>query len=134
MLELIPRLLRLLSLYHLKFIYNSLVSPHFDYAINIWASCSPSLLSKVSSQQRRAARLICSSLTLNSVDQLKCLNWMSIPQRKLYFTGVLALKGQTNLAPQYICDLLSKGNSFHTYSTCLSSSGDLNAPSAIDSL
>ena len=83
MLGLIRRLLRILSLHHLKLLYNSLVSPHIDYAINIWASCSPSLLSKVSRLQRRAARLICPSLTLNSVDQLKRLNWMSIPQRKL---------------------------------------------------
>ena len=27
---------------------------------------------------------------------------MSIPQRKLYFTGVLTFKAETNLAPQYI--------------------------------
>ena len=53
---------------------------------------------------------------------------MSIPQSKLYFTGVLTFKGQTNLAPQYICDLLSKSNSIHTYSTRLSSSGGLNIP------
>ena len=128
MLGLIRRLSRILSLHHLKLLYNSLVSPHIDNAINIWASCSPSLLSKVSRLQRRAARLICPSLTLNSVDQLKRLNWMSIPQRKLYFTGVLTFKGQTNLAPQYLCNLLSKSNSIHTYSTRLSSSGGLNVP------
>ena len=53
---------------------------------------------------------------------------MSIPQRKLYFTGVLTFQGQTNLAPQYLCNLLSKSNSIHTYSTRLSSSGGLNVP------
>ena len=51
---------------------------------------------------------------------------MSIPLRKLYFTGVLTFKGQNNLAHQYISDLLSKSYSIHTYSTRLSSSSGLN--------
>ena len=82
-------------------VYNTIIQPHFDYAISIWGKCSKERISVVQRLQNRAARAITKNYdyTIPSSKIIQKLGWMNIHKRYKYFTGILMFKSLNKLAP-----------------------------------
>ena len=69
----------------LKYIYSSIIQPHFDYCCVVWDNCSKSSADKLQKLQNRAARILTFSSYDNNADLLiKRLGWRKLDsQRKI---------------------------------------------------
>ena len=54
----------------LRFIYNSLVKPYFDYCNVVWGNCNKTLANKLQKLQNRAARVLTSAAFDTSTEYL----------------------------------------------------------------
>ena len=86
-------------------LYNSIISPHFDYCNVVWGNCNQSQHDKLQVLQNRAAKIICGVNKYGSSSQaLKDLKWDNIKERLYKNEAVTMYKAVNNLAPEYICN------------------------------
>ncbi len=110
-------------------IYNTMILPHFDYAITIWSNCNVSSLNKIQKLQNAAMRIILGVPFRTHVnDMLRDLSFMDIRSRILYSTGCMMFKVLNNKAPQYLIDCFRAINNVHSICTRQSKAGNLYIP------
>jgi hypothetical protein len=60
----------------LRFIFNSLIQPHFDYCCVVWDNCNKTLADKLQKLQNRAARILTfTSYDANADALLESIGW-----------------------------------------------------------
>ena len=96
--------------------YNSYILPVFDYVCLVWGHVANTYRNKISSIQRRAARIIVAkSRRSTKTDLFHDLHWLSFDDRCRYHTALLIYKTVHNLAPIYMNDILIfSENKYHT--------------------
>ena len=110
-------------------IYNTMVLPHFDYAITIWSSCSVINLNKLQKLQNTAMRIILSVPYRTHInDMLRTLGFMNIRDRIIYLTGCMMYKVKNEIAPSYLNELFRPVSTIHSVNTRGSVNGDLYVP------
>ena len=111
-------------------VYDTIIQPHFDYAISIWGKCSKERISVVQRLQNRAARAITKNYdyTIPSSKIIQKLGWMNINQRYKYFIGILMFKSLNKLAPLLLQNLFSHVSTKHPYNTRNASDEALSLP------
>ena len=63
----------------LRFIYNSLVKPYFDYCNVVWCDCNKTLANKLQKLQNRTARVLTSAAFHTSTEFFfQVLNWRKL--------------------------------------------------------
>ena len=71
-------------------IYNSMVLPHFDYAIISWCNCGENNINRLQKLQNMAMRIIlCAPFRTHINDMLRTLGFMSVRDRITYATGCM---------------------------------------------
>ncbi|PIK51784.1 putative carnitine O-palmitoyltransferase 1, liver isoform [Apostichopus japonicus] len=86
-------------------VYNSLISPHFDYASCTWSNTCAKYKKCLVSLQGRAGRIILDlPRTAPTADVLSALSWIPIEQRWNYHRQVFMHKIHIAAAPDYLCD------------------------------
>lgn len=91
--------------YILNRIYTSSIQPVIDYAICSWGFTYDYNINKVQRMQNLAARIVTGNFDyVNSrgVEILKSLGWMTVKQRRNYFTLLLMFKCLSGCAPDYL--------------------------------
>ena len=89
--------------------YNALVSPHLTYCSTIWNDGSNTILNKLSTLQRRAARVITGqSYDVRSTQILESLNWMPIEDILKKREIIMTFKALTNRLPDYVQNFFTK--------------------------
>ena len=101
-------------------IYQSIIQPHFDYAISVWGQTSKSNINALQRLQNRAARIITGIYDwTESVSKLiTALGWMTIEQRVKYFTLILTYKCLNGKAPSYLTDTFTIHESVYNTRLC----------------
>ena len=86
----------------------SIVISRLDYCNSVLYGTSRKNLKKLQNIQNSLARIV-HSLHARSTTQplLKALHWLSVEKRIIYKIGLLTFKCRNNLAPKYLCDLVS---------------------------
>ncbi len=101
-----------------KMFYNSYILPHFDYCSIIWGNCSKTLLRKLITLQKKAARIIldkdnrCSSKVM-----FPELNWVALEERISYNIATEMYKCMNNLAPKYFDGMFKCNADRYQYKT-----------------
>ena len=93
------------SLHVLNKIYTTSIQPVIDYAICSWGFTYEYNIKKVQRLQNFAGRIITGNFDyINSrgSDIIKTLGWMTVTQRRNYFTLLLMFKCVTGKAPAYM--------------------------------
>ena len=99
-------------------VYNSMVSPHFDYGDIVYDSCTQEKCNKLQSLQNRAVRLLTGSGPREHRDTMfKKLNWMTLKNRRIEHKCVLLYKSLHNMAPQYLTNQFHSNSQCHAYNT-----------------
>ncbi len=81
-------------------LYSAIVLPHFDYADNVYDSCTELDKTQLQSLQSRAARILTgSNIQTHRADMFKYHNWMSLQHRRDMNKCILMYKCLNNLAP-----------------------------------
>ena len=71
------------SIETLKYIYQALVQPSFDYCSMVWGNCGEGSKEKLQRLQNRAAGVITGdTYEIRSTDILKKLNWKTLEERR----------------------------------------------------
>ena len=110
-------------------IYNSMVLPHFDYAIIIWCNCGENNINRLQKLQNMAMRIIlCAPFRTHINDMLRTLSFMSVRDRITYVTGCMMYKVRNKIAPSYIDNQIKQISTVHSRSTRSSEDGKLYIP------
>ena len=110
-------------------IYNTMVLPHFDYAIIIWSSCSETNINRLQNLQNMAMRIIlCVPFRTHINDMLHNLGFMSIRDRIIYVTGCMMFKVTNDMTPAYLNDLFQPVSNVHSVNTRGSVNGHFYIP------
>ena len=128
--ELLRRLKYKLPIDQLKTVYQSIVQPHFDYAITVWGYAANVHVQKIQRLQNRAARILTSNYDcFTSVSSLlEQLGLQSILERRDYFNALIVYKGLNGLAPNYITTKFTRIRDCHDISTRSALDGNLTVP------
>ena len=102
----------------LNTVYITMIQTHFDYCITVW-----SLTTKKNIISSKTSKLLCQSCsgqfdyTFLSSSLIHNLGWMTIEERRFYFTSCLVYKCLNNSAPSYLSKRFTYVNESHKYST-----------------
>ena len=92
----------------LRYIYNALVQPHFDFCSIVWGNCSKTLSERLQKLQNRAARILTSSSydadALYLLQQLACKDL--ITQRQIQ-EALMVFKALNDLAPDHLSSMFT---------------------------
>lgn len=101
-----------------KIVYNTLVSPNFDFCSTIYLNGTKEQIDQLQKLQNRAMRIIlkCDRLT-HRADMLNSLNWLSVNQRINYNTLIMIFKMKNGLAPAYLNENVTLTNEVHGRNT-----------------
>ena len=103
-------------------LYYSLVHPYLSYCNVVWASNYPSRLVRLTSLQKRAARIILGNLnSLSSQAMLQKLNICNIEQIRIKQTSEFMFKYMHNLLPGAFTDFFSLTSQSNPYNVRTSS-------------
>ena len=124
------RLMSKVPSYMLQTIYNTIIQPHIDYCISVWGYAPDVHISKIQRLQNRAARVITGiyDWTIDGVQLVKQLGWLTVKERRDYFTAILMYRCLNGMAPHYLSDNFMFVSESHNYVTRMHSEGDLNIP------
>ncbi len=87
----------------LKFLYNAIVQPHFDYSDIVNDSTSKANKDRLQKLKTRTCRLITrSGPCTNRIPMFHELNWLSLQYRRDFYKIVMVYKCRNSLAPQYV--------------------------------
>lgn len=98
-----------------KLIFNSIISPHFEYCSTIYMKCNNEQIKQIQKIHSRAMRTVlkCDYLTSRKV-MLNTLNWLSFHQRvKLNSLISVYYKMKNEMIPQYLIKKLSYNLDIH---------------------
>ena len=114
----------------LKIIYQTTVQPVIDYCITLWAYAPSTQVNKVQRFQNRAARIVSGvrDWNVSGLSIVNALGWMTVVQRRNYFTGVLMHICIYGNAPDYIKNSILSVSDVHNVCTRSFCSGDLYVP------
>ena len=88
--------------------YNAYILPVFDYCCLVWGIGTQKNVNRISSLQKRIARIIMNkSKRAPSIDLFKELQWLSFSDRCKYHSAVLIYKVLNGTAPSYMTDFVS---------------------------
>jgi hypothetical protein len=88
--------------------YNAYILPILDYCCNIWGKPNKSYIKKIYSLQKRTAKIILNkSSRTTSTELFIKLCWMPFDDRVKYHTAIQIYKTLSNMAPPYMCELLT---------------------------
>ena len=94
--------------------YNGYITPIFDYGCITWKHANKTELKRLNQFQKRfACTMLHKSRRENSRELFKQLDWLPIPNRIEYFTGLMVYKSIHNLAPPYMSQLLKLADNNH---------------------
>lgn len=116
--NLLKRISKRLTFPTKKIVYNTIISPNFEYCSTLYLNCTKEKLSKLQLLQNRAMRIIlkCDYRT-HRIDMLNDLGWMSISQRIRYNTLVMIFKINHGLVPPYMHNNITLNSDIHSYNT-----------------
>ena len=101
----------------LRYIYNSLIQPDFDYCSVVWGNCNKTLADKLKKLQNRAARVLTFSSYDTSADPLiRQLGWNELDNQRKFHKAVMVHKSLHGLAPDYLCSMFKDRSSITSYS------------------
>ena len=87
----------------LRFIYNSLVKPHFDYCNVVWGNCNKTLANKLQKLQNRAARVLTAAAFDTSTEYLfQVLNKRRRESQRQIQKACMVYKCLNGFAPDYL--------------------------------
>jgi len=85
----------------IKLLYYSLIHSHIIYAIQVWSSCSPALISKIYKLQKQCVRIINrSKYNAHTEPIFKSLNILPVPDLILFFRIQFMQKFSFGLLPK----------------------------------
>ena len=112
----------------LKYIYSSIIQPHFDYCCVVWDNCSKSSADKLQKLQNRAARILTfSSYDTNADLLIKKLGWRKLDSQRKIQKVTMVYKSLNGLNPDYLQPLFNYRNSVINY-TLRDTEGKLTIP------
>ena len=88
-------------------LFMSTIQPCLDYAITVWGYTTDANLNIIQRLQNRGARIVLNNfdyINVRSNELLIQLGWMSVKQRRTYFTYTMMFKCIHGLAPDYMCN------------------------------
>ena len=101
----------------LRYIYNSLIQPHFDNCSVVWSNFNKTLADKLQKLQNRAARVLTFSSYDTSADPLiRQLGWNKLDNQRKFHKAVMVHKSLHGLAPDYLCSMFTDRSSINSYS------------------
>ena len=113
-LYLLRRIEGYLSLEMKKMFYNGYITPIYDYGCITWKHANKTELNRLTKIQKRIACTILRKPKKEAANELcKQLDWMTIPNRMEYFTGLMVYKSIHNLTPLYMSKLLKLADNAH---------------------
>ena len=96
-----------------KLFGHACISPHLTYTSTVWDCCSDTLLNRLNSLHRKAAKFISDS-TLTTDTKLRYLGLLPLKEKLMFNKAVLVFKAYINLAPPYLKQLFSCSNTHAT--------------------
>ena len=103
----------------LRFIYNSLVKPYFDYCNVVWGNCNKTVANKLQKLQNRAARVLTSAAFDTSTEYLfQVLNWRKLESQRQIQKACMVYKSLNGLAPDYLRSRFVERSTITGYSLC----------------
>ena len=107
-----------------KSIGHALVSSRLDYANAVHYGTYDKNIKRLQRVQNSLARVVCDTpkLAISSSSRLKELHWLPIKYRITFKLATLAFKCRSNLAPEYLAELVQD---YHPSRTLRSSSSNL---------
>ena len=102
----------------LRYNYNSLIQPHFDYCSVVWGNCNKTLADKLQKLQNRAARVLStfSSYDTSADPLIRQLGWNKLDNQRKFHKAVMVHKSLHGLAPDYLCSMFTDRSSITSYS------------------
>ncbi len=83
----------------LKYIFNSIIQPHFDYCCVVWDNCTKFSADKLQKLQNRAARILTfSSYDANADPLIEKLGWRKLASQRKNQKTILVYKSLNELA------------------------------------
>ena len=87
----------------LKYAYNAIVQPHFDYCDVVWGNWNATLATKLQKLQNRVARILTfSSYDANADPLLDKLSWRKLTDQHHSHIATMVYKSLSYLAPDYL--------------------------------
>lgn len=87
----------------LRYAFNAIVQPHFDYCDVVWGNCNITLATKLQKLQNRAARILTfSSFDADAQPLLESLGWSKLVDRRSAHMATMVYKSLNGLAPDYL--------------------------------
>ena len=112
----------------LKYIYSSVIQPHFDYCCVVWDNCSKSSADELQKLQNRAARILTFSNYDTNADLLiKRIGWRKLDSQRKIQKVTMIYKSLNGLNPDYLQPLFNYRNSVINY-TLRDTEGKLTIP------
>ena len=102
-----------------KTYYNAHIKSRFDYCSTVWDGASDVHLKKLSSLQRRAAKIILPDPKLTTDEKLEKLDILPLSTQFLFNKGVLMHKIIKESVPQYVSQLFEKNENKSSRSTSI---------------
>ncbi len=100
----------------LKYIFNSIIQPHFDYCCVVWDNCTKFSTDKLQKLQNRAARILTfSSYDSNAEPLIEKLGWRKLASQRKNQKAILVYKSLNELAPDYLRLLFNFRNNVTSY-------------------
>ena len=98
-------------------LFMSTIQPSLDYAITVWGYTTSGNVNTIQRMQNRGARIVCNNFNYSNVRSdalIKQLGWLSITQRRCYFTTTMMFKCIHGLAPDYMCNNITMQTDINT--------------------
>lgn len=101
-----------------KIVYNTIISPNFEYCSTLYLNATKEQIDQLQQLQNRAMRIIlnCGRLT-HRLDMLNALDWLSVSQRIKYNAIIMVYKMKRGLAPKYMNDNVNLVCEIHSRNT-----------------
>ena len=101
----------------LQTLYTGIVEPHFRYCCSVWGCAGSSEINQLQKLHKRAARIITnSSFDAPSRPLIEKLGWKTVDPLISSESKTMVFKSLNELAPQYLCDLLTRKSFYSSYS------------------
>ena len=90
----------------LRTLYTGIVEPHFRYCCSVWGCCGVTEINQLQKLQNRTACIVSGSGF--DTPGLKRRGWKAIDEVTASESNVMVFKSLHELAPQYMCNLVTK--------------------------
>ena len=92
-------------------LYTGIVEPHLRYCCSVWGCAGSTEINQLQKLQNRAAQIITnSSFDTSSRPLIEGLGWKAIEELISYESKIMVFKSHNELAPQFLCNLLTKNS------------------------